>query len=113
MDAHASNGTLWVLGDAATVMGFRLAGLRGWVVESAAEARSALDALRAERAALVVLTETLCDALGGPEALARGATLPVVAVIPSVAGPRVLVSPGARIARAVQRALGIPAEGRA
>ncbi|MBS1107835.1 MAG: synthase (F/14-kDa) subunit, partial [Deltaproteobacteria bacterium] len=45
MDAHASNGTLWVLGDAATVMGFRLAGLRGWVVESAAEARAALDAL--------------------------------------------------------------------
>ena len=113
MDAHASNGTLWVLGDAATVMGFRLAGLRGWVVESAGEARSALDALRAERAALVVLTETLCDALGGPEALARGATLPVVAVIPSVAGPRVLVLPGARITRAVQRALGIPAEGRA
>ena len=113
MDAQTSNGTLWVLGDAATVMGFRLAGLRGWIVESAADARAALDALRAERAALVVLTETLCDALGGPEALARGATLPVVAVIPSAAGPRVLVSPGARIARAVRRALGIPAEGRA
>jgi vacuolar-type H+-ATPase subunit F/Vma7 len=113
MDAQTSNGTLWVLGDAATVMGFRLAGLRGWIVESAADARAALDALRAERAALVVLTETLCDALGGPEALARGATLPVVAVIPSVAGPRTLVSPGTRIARVVQRALGIPAEGRA
>jgi len=68
--------------------------------------------VREEGAALVLLTEALCDALGGPEALARGATLPVVAVIPSLAQPGAGFSAGARVTRAVQRALGISAEGR-
>jgi vacuolar-type H+-ATPase subunit F/Vma7 len=109
MDATAR---AWVLGDAATVTGFRLAGMQGRVVGSGAEARAALDALRAEGAVLVLLTERLCDALGGPEALALGAALPVVAVIPSAGEPRPARSTGARILRAVHRALGIPAEGR-
>jgi vacuolar-type H+-ATPase subunit F/Vma7 len=105
-------GSVWVLGDAATVTGFRLAGLDGRVVVSGAEARGALDALRAEGAALVLVTEALCDALGGPEALAIGAALPAVAVIPSALQPRAAAQTGARILRAVHRALGIAAEGR-
>jgi len=113
MDARVPrDGSAWVLGDAATVTGFRLAGLRGRVVGSGPEARAALEALRAEGAALVLLTEALCDALGGSEELALGAALPVVAVIPSAAQPRTALPPSLRLQRAVQRALGIPAEGR-
>ena len=112
MDATTpERGSVWVLGDSATVTGFRLAGVHGRVVASGPEARDALDALRAQGVALVLLTEALCEALGGPEALAIGAALPAVAVIPSALQPRASVQTGARILRAVHRALGITAEG--
>jgi len=106
------DGRAWVVGDDTTVAGFRLAGLQGRVAASDTDARAALDDLRARGAALVLLTEQLCDALGGLEALALGAVQPIVVVIPSAALPRVALLPGVRRARAVQRALGVPAEGR-
>ena len=105
-------GAVWVVGDAATVTGWRLAGLRGRVAASAAEARAALDALGAEGAALVLVTEALCATLGGVEAVALAGLRPVIAVIPSVAEPRPARTVGAEIRRAVQRALGLPVEGR-
>jgi vacuolar-type H+-ATPase subunit F/Vma7 len=105
-------GLVWVLGDAATVTGFRLAGLDGHVVASDVEARDALDALRGRGVALILLTEAVCDALGGPEALATDRAVPAVAVIPSALQPRATAQTGARILRAVHRALGIAAESR-
>ena len=113
MQAHAKApraDEAWVLGDAETVLGFRLAGLRGRVVDSRDTAVAALAELRAAGASLVVVTDALCEALGGPRALAGESLRPVVAVVPSALGPRAAVSLAAEIARSVRRALGIPAE---
>ena len=106
-------GAAWVLGDAATVCGLRLAGLRGRVVSSPAEVRAALAELQDAGAALVVLTDVLCEALGGPATLIGAEVRPIVAVIPSATHQRVGSSPAAQIARAVRRALGISSERRA
>jgi vacuolar-type H+-ATPase subunit F/Vma7 len=106
----ASSGSAWVLGDGATVRGFRLAGFEGRVVASAGEARDALAELRAAGAALVLVTESLQAALA--DAGLDGALRPVVAVIPSAAGPRTGPSRERALGRAVRRALGMPAERR-
>jgi vacuolar-type H+-ATPase subunit F/Vma7 len=108
--SEAGDGAAWVLGDAATVRGFRLAGYAGCIVESAEEARAALAALRAQGVALVVMTERLCHALGGPETLVAGPLRPVVAVVPEASGLRVGPTPADVLARGVRRALGIPAK---
>jgi vacuolar-type H+-ATPase subunit F/Vma7 len=110
---QSGSGAAWVLGDAQTVRAFRLAGLRGRVVSSRAEAGAALAELTASGAALVVVTHALCAALGGPEALAAGAPRPLIAAIPSAATPRGEPSPARQIASVVRRALGIPSERRA
>jgi len=102
-----------VLGDAATVYGFRLAGLRGRVVASSVEASAALGELRAAGAALVVLTDVLCEGLGGQMMLTSADVRPVVAVVPSATQQGVGGSRAAQVAQAVRRALGIPSERRA
>jgi vacuolar-type H+-ATPase subunit F/Vma7 len=102
----------WVLGDADTVRAFRLAGFRGRAVETPDEARDALEALRGEGAALVVVTERVYRALGGTSALASGTVRPVVAVVPSAVEPSAAPSPAQQISTVVRRALGMPAERR-
>ena len=97
-----------MLGDAATVCGFRLAGLSGRVVVSSAEALAALAELRAAGASLILLTETVCDALGGLSTLIGEQVRPVVVVIPAATPPRAERSPAEQVARAVRRALSIP-----
>jgi vacuolar-type H+-ATPase subunit F/Vma7 len=105
--AAPAEAEVWVLGDAPTVRGFRLAGLAGAIVEGASDARAALARARAHGAALVLVTETLAEALGGPEALVGHGLRPLLVVVPSasVPGP----SPGfaEQLAQGVQRALGL------
>ena len=105
--APSSGASVWVLGDAATVRGFRLAGLAGLIVSGPAEARAALARLREEGVALVVVTEQVAGDLGGPEALVSDGVRPLVVSVPSasepLAGPRF----ADQLARRVQRALGM------
>jgi vacuolar-type H+-ATPase subunit F/Vma7 len=106
----AGIGGVWVLGDAPTVRAFALAGLRGRVVDSEAEGCAALEQARAAGVTLLVLTEELARRLGD-ERLAAGLR-PILAVVPSAAGPRVEPRPAERLSRVVRRALGLPAERR-
>jgi vacuolar-type H+-ATPase subunit F/Vma7 len=104
--AGRARGLAWAIGDRPTVQALALAGLRGRVVESAAAARLALAEARAAGATLVVVTEQLAGELDGTSV--DGGVLPLVAVVPSAAAPRVRPSPGERRSRAVRRALGMP-----
>jgi vacuolar-type H+-ATPase subunit F/Vma7 len=103
-----SAGAAWVLGDAETVRGFRLGGYAGRVVATAEDAREVLATLRAEGAALVVMTERVCEMLGGLIGLAGGPLRPLVAVIPAVTPPRADPRPAEALSRIVRRALGLP-----
>jgi len=98
---------VWVLGDAATVRGFRLAGLAGEVVSGAPEARAALARLREEGAALVLVTERVAEALGGPDALVSDGVRPLVVAVPSAREPRAGPGFAEHLAQRVQRALGL------
>lgn len=103
-----SPGSVWVLGDAATVRGFRLAGLAGAIVRDAREARTLLARLREEGAALVLVSERVAEALGGPEALAPDGVRPLVVAVPSACEPREGRGFAEQLAQRVQRALGLP-----
>ena len=103
-----ARGFAWAIGDEPTVRALALAGIRGRVAESAAAARLALDEARAAGATLVVLTEQLAGELA--EASLDESILPLVAVVPSAAAPRVQPLPEDRRSRAVRRALGMPAD---
>jgi len=100
-------GAVWVLGDAATVRGFRLAGLAGAVVSGAPEARAALARLREQGAALVLVTERVAEALGGPEALVSAGMRPLIVAVPSLHEPREGPGFAEHLAQRVQRALGL------
>jgi vacuolar-type H+-ATPase subunit F/Vma7 len=104
---------VWVLGDAPTVRGFRLAGVAGMVVGGEAEARAALARLRQEGAALVIVTESVAEALGGPEALVSGGVQPLVVAVPSAREPVAGANAADHLAQRVQRALGLSAGRRA
>jgi len=103
----------WVLGDAATVRGFRLAGLAGAIAEGEAEARAALARLRSEGAALVIVTERVAQLLGGPDALGADGVRPLVVVVPSAGEPFPAPGFADHLSRRVQRALGLSVERRA
>jgi vacuolar-type H+-ATPase subunit F/Vma7 len=102
---------VWALGDASTVRAFALAGCRGCVV-AAERAAEVVAQARAEGAVLLIATEDLADALERA-ATADDDLLPLVVFVPSAVGPRAATRPGARVARAVGRALGMPGPGRA
>jgi vacuolar-type H+-ATPase subunit F/Vma7 len=111
MTEPGRRGAVWALGDASTVRAFALAGCRGRVV-AADGAAAALAEARAEGATLVIATEALAEALDA--AAAPGDDLrPLVVLVPAAVGPRAATRPGARVTRAVGRALGMPALGRA
>jgi vacuolar-type H+-ATPase subunit F/Vma7 len=97
----------WVIGDAPTVRGFELAGLRGAVVASAASAREALARARGAGARLVLLTEQAAAWVG--EALEPGAEVkPLVTVIPSLVPGEADGVATESLRRVVRRALGLP-----
>ncbi|MDJ0865967.1 MAG: V-type ATP synthase subunit F [Myxococcota bacterium] len=100
-------GAAWALGDGATVRAFRLAGLRGAVVESPAAARAMIERLRSEGAALVVVTEALAAALEGDGTPVGAGVQPLVVAVPAPAGPGAATTPSERLASAVRSALGL------
>jgi len=106
-DSSPALGAVWVLGDAPTVRGFRLAGLAGAVVESAADARAAFERVREQGAALVVVTEAVLEALGGPDALVAHGVRPLLVAVPSACAPRAGPGFAEQLAQRVQRALGL------
>jgi vacuolar-type H+-ATPase subunit F/Vma7 len=111
-DGDRESRAIRVLGDAATVRGFRLAGLGGTVVADAREAHAALARMREERAALVIVTEPVAEWLGGPEALVFDGVRPLVVTVPSARAPASGARLADHLARRVQRALGLAGEQR-
>ena len=104
----------WAIGDAASVLGFELAGFAGVQAGDVESVRAGLARAREDGAALIVLTEAaarLLEAAGELESLDEAAVRPVVAVLPSLAEPRLEPAMGDRLRRSVRRALGIPADG--
>jgi vacuolar-type H+-ATPase subunit F/Vma7 len=97
----------WVIGDAATVRGFELAGLRGAVVASAASAREALARAHGAGALLVLLTEQAAAWLGEALEPTREVT-PLVTVIPSLVRGEADGVATEALRRVVRRALGLP-----
>lgn len=100
----------WAIGDAVTVRAFRLAGLAGRVVATAAEAREAMGLARAAGVTLVVATERAAALLREGDATADRAMLPVLVVVPAAVGPPAAPSVADRLARRVRQVLGLPAE---
>lgn len=99
----------WAIGDEVTVRALALVGVHGQVAASPAAARLALEEARAAGVTLVVLTEQLASELEEAGLDEKG-IVPLVAIIPSMAAPRVQPAPGERRSRAVRRALGMPTD---
>ncbi len=112
--AHGSRDRqAWVVGDAASVRGFELAGFAGVPARDVESVRAGLARAREGGATLIVLTEAaarLLDAADELESLDEAAVRPVVAVLPSLAEPRLEPTTGDRLRRSVRRALGISSE---
>ena len=80
---------IFVIGDRDTVLGFRLAGVRGGVVSEREDAGTVLDdALRDTSNGLVLVTESVADMIRERvDAHRFGAAMPLVLEIPGASGP--------------------------
>lgn len=80
---------IFVIGDRDTVLGFRLAGVRGAVVGEKDDAAVALDrALRDASNGLVLVTESIADIIRERVNMHRAsAGVPIVLEIPGASGP--------------------------
>lgn len=77
------------VGDEDTVMGFRLAGITGWVAETPEEARRGLDASLAEPdCGIIIITEKVATWISGEiEAIRSEREHPLIVEIPGPEGP--------------------------
>jgi len=78
-----------VIGDEDTVLGFRFAGIPGDLVQSAEEARAALErATRQPDIAILIVTDVVADLIRDEvNAVRFNQTLPLVVEVPGPGGP--------------------------
>lgn len=97
---------IFVIGDNDTVLGFRLAGVRGSVVGEKDDATIALEsALRDASNGLVLITESIADKIREQVNIHRAsAGMPIVLEIPGASGPSVSRVP---IGDIVRKAVGV------
>ena len=97
---------IFVIGDRDTVLGFRLAGVRGSVVDGCDDASLALEhALRDASNGLVLISESIADLIRERVDTHRfGAGIPLVLEIPGAAGPSADRVP---ISDVVRKAVGV------
>ncbi|MCC6154176.1 MAG: V-type ATP synthase subunit F [Candidatus Hydrogenedentes bacterium] len=97
---------IFVIGDRDTVLGFRLAGVRGGVVSERDDAATALDsALRDSSNGLVLITESIADMIRERVDMHRAsAGIPIVLEIPGASGPSASRVP---IGDIVRKAVGV------
>ena len=99
---------LQVIGDEDTVVGFRMAGVEGTIVESEEEAREALDEAEGEDEVLIIsdqVAEWLREEI---DQIRYGAELPLIVEAPGPEGP---TDATPSLFRLIREAVGIKFEG--
>lgn len=79
----------FVIGDEDTVLGFKLAGLEGRIVNSPEEAKEALDTAVANRdIGIIIITEKVAESIREEvDKFIFGTTFPLIVEIPDRSGP--------------------------